>query len=207
MRDAQTPDDKLLREALALSVDRASIRNVLLQGIGQPAGSILPNWMSGYAFTFPTESDLSRARHDREQARAVPVWTVGYDIGDPMARLLVDRIALNAKDAGLKLQPTTATTFDLRLARIPLSSVDPWVSLSSVAAYARLPEPLRGISAEELYAAEQTILATQKMVPLFHLPVAYGATTSLKEWMPRPDGVWNLSDAWLEDRLLRNGKP
>ena len=208
-RDAQTQDEKLLREALALSVDRASIRNVLLQGVGQPAGSIVPNWMSGYAFTFPTEADLSRARHEREQAKIVPVWTVGYDGSDPMARLLVERIALNAKDAGLKLQPTTAATFDLRLARISLSSVDAWVSLGSVATYLHLPRPVEGSSAEELYAAEQSILATQKIVPLFHLPVSYAAATSVKQWMPRPDGTWNLSDTWMqiEDRSLRNGKP
>src|ERR1700693_2172317 len=40
-RDAATPEEKLLRQALALSVARSSIRSVLLQGAGQPTGSIL----------------------------------------------------------------------------------------------------------------------------------------------------------------------
>ena len=36
-RDVASPEEKLLREALALSVERGSIRSVLLQGAGQPA--------------------------------------------------------------------------------------------------------------------------------------------------------------------------
>jgi peptide/nickel transport system substrate-binding protein len=53
-REAQSADETLLRQALAWSVDRGSMRSVLLQGSGQPAASILPNWMSGYAFVFST---------------------------------------------------------------------------------------------------------------------------------------------------------
>ena len=51
--DAQTPDEKILRLALADSLEQNSMRSALLQGAGQPAASILPNWMSGYGFTFP----------------------------------------------------------------------------------------------------------------------------------------------------------
>src|SRR5882724_333266 len=104
-RDAKSADEKLLREALALSVERGSIRSVLLQGAGLPAGSILPNWMSGYGFVFSAEADLTRARHAREQVRTIPTWTVAYDGSDPVARLLTERIALNARDAGLVVQP------------------------------------------------------------------------------------------------------
>lgn len=197
-RDAQSPEDKLLREALAFSVDRASIRSVLLQGAGQAAGSILPTWMSGYGFVFPTEADLPHARHQREQVRSVPEWTVGYDASDSIARLLVERIALNAKDAGLTLRPTTANTTDLRLVRIPLAAADPWLSLENFAAAEGLPKPkTNASSAEDLYSAEQTILATQRMIPLFHLPATYGASTILKHWRVRLDGSWDLANAWL----------
>ena len=47
-RDASSPEEKLLREALGLSVERGSIRNVLLQGAGQPAGqhsSYVDQWL------------------------------------------------------------------------------------------------------------------------------------------------------------------
>jgi len=202
-RDVVSPGDKMLREALALSVERGSIRSVLLQGAGQPAASILPNWLSGYGFVFPTDADLPRARHAREQVRTIPSWTVGYDGGDPAARLLAERIVLNARDAGLSLQPTTAASADLRLVRIPLASTDPWIALGNAVALAgMLPSKTVGGSVEDLYAAEQAELATQRIVPLFHLPVSYAVAATLKSWTLRPDGSWSLADAWLG-----SGKP
>jgi peptide/nickel transport system substrate-binding protein len=200
--DVKSADEKMLREALALSVERGSIRSVLLQGSGQPAGSILPNWMSGYGFVFPTDADLPRARHAREQVRTIPTWTVAYEASDPLARLLTERIALNARDAGLLLQPTTAATADLRLVRVPLASADPWIALANVASVAGVAAKGRGGSVEDLFAAEQSLLATQRLIPLFHLPAWYAASATLKNWTTRSDGTWNVSDAWLG-----SGKP
>ncbi len=97
--DALTSDEQLLRRALADSLERSSMRSALLQGAGQPAASILPNWMGGYGFIFSSDAELDRARHERAQVRSAPNWTVGYDANDSVARLLVERIALNAKDA------------------------------------------------------------------------------------------------------------
>jgi peptide/nickel transport system substrate-binding protein len=202
-RDVQTPGEKSLRDALAWSVERGSIRSVLLQGAGQSAAGVLPTWMSGYGFIFSTDADLVRARHAREQVRTIPTWTVGYDSGDAVSRLLAERVALNGKDAGLALQPTSASTADLRLVRIPLASADPWIALAGVASVAGAPVPKsEGSSVEDLYAAEQAMLATQRIIPLFHLPVTYAASASLKNWTLRPDGSWNLADA-----SLGNGKP
>jgi len=202
-RDVKSADDKMLREALALSVERGSIRSVLLQGSGQSAGSILPNWMSGYGFVFLTDADLPRARHAREQVRSIPIWTVAYDANDPIARLLTERIALNARDAGLLLQPTTALAADLRLVRIPLASADPWIALPDVTALVGLPATKnKNGSVEDLYAAEQSLLATQRLIPLFHVPASYAASASLKNWTLRSDGTWSLADAWLG-----SGKP
>jgi len=198
-RDTNSPEEKLLREALAFSVERGSIRSVLMQGTGQPAGGILPNWMSGYGFVFPTDADLPRARHSREQVRAIPTWTLGYDGGDPLARLLAERIALNAKDAGLLLQPTTVATTTLRLLRIPLASDDPWIALEEVSVQAGLPTAkARHGSVEDLYGAEAAVLATQRVIPLFHLPVSLAASPQLKNWTLNDDGCWSLADAWLE---------
>jgi peptide/nickel transport system substrate-binding protein len=194
-RDA--PEEKLLRVALALSIERGSIRNVLLQGAGQPTASILPNWMSGYGFVFATEADLTRARHAREQAHTAPAWTVGYDGNDPMARLLAERIALNAKDAGLSLQPMLASSTDLRLVRIPLASHDPWIVMAEVAALTGAPAGKESGSVEDLYAWEAGMLATRRVIPMFHLSVSYAASASLKGWTVRPDGSWTLADAWL----------
>jgi peptide/nickel transport system substrate-binding protein len=196
--DPKTPEEKLLRESLALSVERGSIRSVLLQGSGQPTAGLLPAWMSGYGFVFPIDADLPRARHVREQVRTIPTWSIGYSSSDPIARLIAERITLNARDAGLSLQPTQSASADLQLVRIPLESSDPWIALSQIAARCETPFTRKeGASVEDLYAAEQTLLATQRIVPLFHLPVSYAASTSLKSWETRPDGSVNVVDSWM----------
>jgi ABC-type transport system substrate-binding protein len=196
-RDAASPEEKLLRESLALSVERGSIRNVLLQGAGQPAASILPNWMSGYGFVFGTEADLARARHAREQVHAATAWTVGYDGNDSIARLLAERITLNARDAGLTLQPTPAASADLRLVRIPLASRDPWIALADVAELSGAPAGKQSGSVEDLYALEAALLATRRIIPLFHVPVSYAASATLNDWSLRADGTLALADAWM----------
>lgn len=174
------------------------MRSVLLQGAGQAAASILPNWMSGYGFVFPTDADLQRARQVRAQVRTIPTWTLGYDGNDPLARLLAERVALNARDAGLLLQPSSATKAELRLARIPLASPDSWIALAGVAAVAGLPTGKnQGGGVEDLYAAEMALLAAQRVIPLFHLPVSYASSSALKNWTLRPDGSWSVADAWL----------
>jgi hypothetical protein len=179
-----------------LSVERGSMRSVLLQGAGQPTASILPNWMSGYGFVFPPDADLPRARQAREQVHSIPTWTLRYDGTDPLARLLAERIALNAKDAGLLLQPTSTAAAELRLVRIPLAS-DPWIALTDVGTLAGLPIGKKPGGVEDLYATEVALLATQRVIPLFHLPMSYASAGTLRNWTLRPDGSWTLADAWL----------
>jgi ABC-type transport system substrate-binding protein len=196
--DAQTPDEKLLRHALANSLERNSMRSASLQGAGQPAASILPNWMSGYEFTFSSDADLYRARHERAQVRTAPNWTVGYDANDSVARLLVERIALNAKDAGLALQPTSLATADLRLVRIPLDTADPWIALSKATDMLGMAMPKRsGDTVEDLYSAERELLAGQRVIPLFHLPAEWASSPTLRDWRPGADGSWRLDDSWM----------
>ncbi len=197
--DPKTADEKLIRSALAHSIDRGSMKNVLLQGAGQPAASLLPNWMSGYGFVFSTDVDLKGARHERDRVRTAPNWTVGYDANDSVARVLVERVALNARDAGLELQPTTATTSDLRLVRIPLASADPWIALAKVAETLGMALPrASGESVEDLYAAEAALLAGQRVIPLFHLPAEYATSPALNDWRPAADGSWRLDEVWVE---------
>jgi peptide/nickel transport system substrate-binding protein len=195
-RDASA-DENSLRQALALSVDRTSIRSVLLQGAGQASAGVLPNWMSGYGFVFPTDADPAQARHLREQVRTVPSWNIGYDSSDGIARLIAERIALNTKDVGLSLQPTSAANVDLKLVRIPLASADAWISLTGIEIISGVPIHKNAGSIEDLYAAEQKLLAAQRLIPLFHLPVSYAASAALKSWTVNMDGTVSLTNAWL----------
>ena len=202
--NSNSPDEKPLRDALALSIERGSIRSVLLQGAGQPAGGLLPTWMSGYGFVFPADADLQRARHAREQVRSVPTWTLGYDGSDSFLRVLAERVALNAKDAGLSLQPTTAASTELKLVRIALSSSDPWIALTDIARWTNSLEKTdstgKDRSIDSLYAAEQALLSSLQIIPLFHLPVSYAGGSTLKNWSVGADGVLDLADAWIGSR-------
>jgi peptide/nickel transport system substrate-binding protein len=196
--DPKTADDKLLRSVLAHSIDRSSMKSALLQGAGQPAASLLPNWMSGYGFAFSSNADLKQARQLRDQVRTAANWTLGYDANDSVARLLAERVALNAEDAGLVLLPTTAATVDLRLVRIPLVSVDAWIALTYMAEELAMPMPKVGEeSMEDLYAAELALLAEQRVIPLFHLPEEYATARTLKDWRPAKDGSWRLDEVWV----------
>src|SRR6059058_3329282 len=118
-RDPQTPDEARQRQVLGLSIDRSAINNVLLQGSAEPTGALLPGWMTGYAFLFPSEADLLRARQLRSEIRYAPSWSLGYDATDQLARVIAERITLNARDAGLSVQLTNGGAADFRLVRLP----------------------------------------------------------------------------------------
>ena len=197
-RDPQSPQEGKLREALALSIDRNSIRSVVLQGAGEPSGGILPNWISGYSFVFGNGQNLDRARELRSEVPRAPAQTLAYDAAAPLARVIAERIVLNARDAGISLQTTTSGTSDLRLVRLPLASLNPRVALVAMAASANLPAPkFTGNSAEDLYQAESGILRAQRIIPLFQLPVSYALSPAVKDWNQDRDGSEHLEDVWM----------
>jgi peptide/nickel transport system substrate-binding protein len=207
-RDRQSADDGRIREALALSIDRESLNKVVLQSGGEPSASLLPNWMTGYAFIFPSSIDLARARQDLAGLQPTPRWTLGYDASDPGARVLAERIALNAHDAGLVIQPTSGPA-DLRLVRIPLVSLDAHVALAELAKSLGLAQPKfnDNSNSDDLYAAENTILQSQRVIPLLHLRIASAVQATLKNWQEAGDGSWNLPDAWLGSAIPGTEKP
>jgi ABC-type oligopeptide transport system substrate-binding subunit len=196
--DHQTADESRLRQALALSIDRAALSTVLLQGGGEPAGGLLPNWMTGYEFLFRTDADLPGARQARGEVRQASVWTLAYDATDPLARVVAERIVLNARDAGITLQLASGKTFDLQLVRIPIVSLDARIALTAVADSLHLPPPkTAGTSSEDLYAAESVLLDSRQVIPLLHLRASYGMTAHVRNWSTAPNGSWHLSEIWL----------
>ena len=197
-RDPQSAEQGRLRQALALSIDRTTLSNVLLQGGGDPAGSLLPNWMTGYAFLFPANADLAKARDVRGELPQGAPWTLAYDANDPIARVVAERITLNAGDAGLTIRLSNSSNADLRLVRLSLASLDARLALSALATGLGLPQPKAiGDSPEDLYAAENTLLQSQRVIPLLHLREDYGLSPEVKGWREAPDGTWRLGDVWL----------
>jgi peptide/nickel transport system substrate-binding protein len=190
--------DARVREALALAIDRKPIQSVLLKGVGEPSGSILPNWMTGYTRAFPAQANLQRAKVVLADSRQ-PSLTVSYDPRDPQAQLIAERIALNAREIGITLRVSLSGVADVSLIRIVLPSSDPATSLREAARELGLQQPLiHGGSVDDLYQAERTLLDGHTVIPLFHLPVASVAGARVRNWRPGPTGNWNLSDVWLE---------
>jgi peptide/nickel transport system substrate-binding protein len=200
-RDIQSAEEGKLRQALALSIDRAAINDVLLQGGGEPAGTVLPNWLTGYAFLFPTAVDLKRAREIRGEAGGGSGWTLASDPSDPLARVIAGRIVLNARDAGLALlEPSTnSKAADIQLVRMPLPSLDARVALSELAASVGLPSPkFAGDAASSLFAAESALLQSERVIPLVHLRTATALGMNVMGWQEDSDGGWRLPNVWLE---------
>jgi ABC-type transport system substrate-binding protein len=191
--------DVRLREALALSIDRKPIQSVLLKGAGEPAASVLPNWMTGYSAVFSTQANVQRAKAVLAESRQSTL-TLSYDPRDPQAQLIAERIALNAHEAGITVQVSLSGADDLRLVRVVLPSADPATSLREVARQLGLPQPvLHSNAVEDLYQAEHTLLDGHTVIPLFDLPVASAASAHVRDWAPDRLGGWNLQDLWLED--------
>jgi ABC-type oligopeptide transport system substrate-binding subunit len=197
-RDRQSVEDGKLRRALGLSIDRESMNTVLLQGGGEPAGALLPDWMTGYAFLFPTAVDMRRAQLTRGEVPQAPAWTLGYDASDPLGRVITERIVLNASDAGLRLQLTNSSTADVRLVRVPLNSLDARVAITNVAVRLSLPQPkVNDDSADSLYLAENALQQSQRVIPLLHLRTATALNPRVSDWTEGRIGDWRLDNVWL----------
>ncbi len=197
-RDSASEDEIHARNALALSIDTSAVNNVVLQGGGEPSGAPLPNWVSGYAFVFPPGGAADRAHQERALAKRLPALTLGYDPSDTVARVIAERILLNARDAGITLQLASAGSSDLRLVRIPLASADPQTALVELAKILQLPQPKLGSgSVSDLYSGEKTMLQSHRLIPLLHLRCAVAMRSNLHDLSIFPDGTWQLGNVWL----------
>jgi peptide/nickel transport system substrate-binding protein len=198
--------DPRLREALALAIDREPIHSVLLKGAGEPAASILPNWMTGYTAVFSAQANPQRARAvlaDSRQPALNLSYGLSYDPRDPQAQLIAERIALNAREVGITVQVSLSGAEDMRLVRAVLPSPDPATSLGEAARQLGLPQPVfsttRGNSLDDLYQAERSLLDGYAVIPLFHLPLASAASERVRDWAPDRLGEWNEAGSSLAD--------
>ncbi len=197
-REPQSSDEAKLREVLALSIDRSSIRSGVLQDSGEPTAAILPNWISGYAFVFPAGREITKAQEERGEIQRAPAVTIGYDPEDALARLVAERIVLNARDAGITAQAVASLTADVRVARVTASSGNARIALLSIAKALGVSVPkFQGTSTEEVFKAEDELLRRKRIIPLFQLPVSYALNPGVQNWKTGSDGSWRLTDVWL----------
>jgi ABC-type transport system substrate-binding protein len=200
--------DAHLRQAISLSIDRASIADVILQKQGVTTGGLLPNWISGYAHLFPATSDLPRAKDllaasGRELSRSMPLVLV-YDSGDAEAHAVADRVAVNLREVGIKVQvsgqvadgKTKPPASDLRLVRNRIAAPDPAAALSGL--LKSLGEVATNLETpEQIYAAERAPIDAFRVIPLVHVSESYGLSPQVRDWMAPRWGGWKLEDVWL----------
>lgn len=212
--------DARVREALSLSIDRATMAGVLLQKQAEPAAALLPGGLSGYAFLFPVETNLDRAKELRAALTAGMPGTaeplrLRVDATGDVPRLLAERVAVNARLAGLSLQvlgrgasraPSPAAVIvtaapDMRLIRWRISSLAPRAALDSLTAAFHVPEDsgaAPGSDAEQLFQRERALLDARFVVPLVHLPESVALSAAVRDWTPSPWGEWHLENVWLD---------
>jgi len=196
--DAKSDAEMQARRALQFAVDTASLNDVVFQGGGEAGGALLPNWLSGYAFAIPT-GQANPAQRQRVKAQHPVSWTLAYDASDPIARLVAERILLNARDVGITLQLAAGSNqSDVRLLRVPVASCDTHLALREMASSLHLTPPGEiGNSITDLYSAETSLLAPRRVIPLLHLRTAIAARANVHGLRVRPDGAMDLVNTWL----------
>jgi Bacterial extracellular solute-binding proteins, family 5 Middle len=216
--------DLRVREAVALSIDRAAIVNFILQKEGEPAGGLLPQWSSGTAFLFSTSGDAVHAKELSAQIVPAPKILLGYDFGDSLEQAVAERIAVNAREVGIMMtaRPTprpawalaplddriwkrTPATIDALLVRVSMPSPKPAETLEDFASLLGITTSmsahfvLPSASPEEIYERERAVLKDFRIVPLVWLPRVYGLSPRVRDWAPPgPGESWPLADVWLD---------
>jgi peptide/nickel transport system substrate-binding protein len=185
-----------MREAISLAIDRAALFNVIFQKQGEITASILPQELSGYAFLFPAERDLSKAQELRGGVKP-PTLSLGFQ-GNGSMQLAAQRIALNLREAGFDVQVTSAPHADLMLRSIPLASADPAAALETVLRATGETAPLAATSPTAVYRAEHDFLDRKTLVPLLDLPRACAVGTHVRDLTLGSDATPDLANAWIE---------
>jgi ABC-type transport system substrate-binding protein len=217
-------DEEVMGQALSLAIDRVAIVNFILQKTGEPAGGLLPQWSSGTAFLFPSETpsaaDLEHAKELSKEIAAAGPLVLGYDSADSLEQSVAERIVVNAREAGMEVRAQAmpgagnsrsaalqAAHVDARLVRWRMTSPLPREALVSIPLgddTNKLPppdaEPLPDpATPEDIYRQQRAVLNTFHVVPLVWLPQVYGLSARVRDWKaPGPGENWPLADVWLD---------
>ena len=198
--------DQNLREAIAAAIDRAAIANVVLQRQAVPAGALLPDWISGYAFLFPAGPASPAPNSATTVVKPAAPLVLVYDSEDEEARAVAERVIVDLRAAGIPAdaveKTASAPPADMFLARIAVAQPDAPAALDFVLSALPAAAPSAGrvsdSDPESLYAAERAALADFRIVPLAHATENWGLGATLRDWMPQRWGDLRLDDVWLD---------
>jgi peptide/nickel transport system substrate-binding protein len=197
--DAGALGNAVLRAAIAESVDRSALFNVIFQKQGEITASLLPQSLTGYAFLFSADRDLNKANELRG-GLAPPPLTLAAD-GDGTMQLAAQRIALNLREAGFNVQVANAHNAphaDLALRKLPLEGAAPAAVLENLLRGAGENVPVAGRNPNALFRAEHDVLDLKTLIPLLDLPRAWAIGSRVRDLRLRADGTPDLASASLE---------
>ena len=209
-----TPVGEPIRRALALAIDRAAMCTILLQRHAQPAPALLPQWLSGYASLLAVPLDRAQVRTMvGARPAAQRALTLRVDPSDSLAHAIAERIAVDAREAGLFIKveapDTLAPRPDVRLVRVRLDAKSPDLALAralaalgprttALVAPDAPPEP--GASLADVYRYERALIEGNAIIPVVHLPEIYALGARVESWngpLILATGAWDLAAVWL----------
>jgi peptide/nickel transport system substrate-binding protein len=188
-----------LRAAIAESIDRGALSNVIFQKQGEITATLLPQSLTGYAFLFPADRDLNKANELRGGLTPPPL-TLTAD-SDPTMQLAAQRIALNLHESGFNVQVANARNApraDLALRKLPLEGADPAAALEILLRAAGENVPVAGRDPTALFRAEHDVLDLKTLIPLLDLPRAWAVGSRMRDVRLRADGTPDLAGVSLE---------
>jgi MarR-like DNA-binding transcriptional regulator SgrR of sgrS sRNA len=211
-----------LREAISAAIDRNAIANVVLQHQAVPAGALLPQWISGYAFLFPAGAPLTSQNPSDAVKTPAPLVMV-YDSQDAEARAVADRVIVDLRAAGIaaeahaRLDAPSAPSpqAEIWLLRVAIAQPEPRAALDLVlGALPFRPSAIAPANAasldvgdpESLYAAERAAIADFRIVPLAHATENWGLGATVRDWMAPRWGDLRLEDVWLDPPPAANSQ-
>jgi peptide/nickel transport system substrate-binding protein len=186
--------DARVREALAAAFDRAALFNVVFQKQGEVTASLLPNWLSGYSFV------MTKAPSRTRDSRSPIELTMTVEGSDPVLQLIAERLALNAREAGITIRTSaTPARSALRLTRVHVEETNPSAALSSAVGQLAPAERVAANDVVGVFHQEQDLLAKRTLIPLLYTPRAVAYSSRVNDLSLSSDGLLRSPDFWLED--------
>jgi peptide/nickel transport system substrate-binding protein len=187
-----------MRQAAALAVDRAALHDVIFQKQGKVTASLLPEWLSGYSFLFPTGRNLSGAQALRGGAPAAPVM-LSVKGDSAILQLAAERLALNLNEAGFHVRTgALGPQGGLRLRQVSMDETQPRAALDEMLNVFGVSVTVNGSNPEALWEVEKTVLQNATVVPLLWLPRAWATGERVRDLRLSPEGEPLLTGVSLE---------
>ena len=203
--------DAPVRRALAAAIDRSAICTVLLQSACDPAPTLVPRWLSGYAPLMPAVDRAAARAAAAPLPAARRALTIRVEPTDPIARAVADRIAVDGRETGLAVTVQAPTGLaprpDARLLHLAVEEMTADRVLAEIATAlgARVvapsgAAPAPGLPLDAVYRAERALLASDVVVPIVHVASVYGIGERVEFAGPSavlPSGAWDAANVWL----------